>query len=116
MSHFYFRIHMMPDRCRPDTLAINQQSTPDGQPLPQRPIASPVGLTPLPQSTPPSKPFIPEVEEIRVSPIISRRGYLNVLEHKAIGWVRRWVVSPSLSKFLFFQNFCLQFLHFCLSI
>ncbi|XP_065560293.1 kinesin-like protein unc-104 isoform X2 [Artemia franciscana] len=94
-------IHMMPDRCRPDTLAINQQSMPDGQPLPQRPIASPVGLTPLPQSTPPSKPFIPEVEEIRVSPIISRRGYLNVLEHKAIGWVRRWVVVRRPYVFLF---------------
>ncbi len=37
--------------------------------------------------------FLPEVEEIRVSPVVSRRGYLNFLEEKKGGWHKRWVVS-----------------------
>ncbi|XP_022101823.1 kinesin-like protein KIF1A isoform X4 [Acanthaster planci] len=36
--------------------------------------------------------FVPEVEEIRVSPVVSRRGYLNFLEEKTAGWVMRYVV------------------------
>ena len=37
--------------------------------------------------------YLPEVEEIRVSPVVSRKGYLNFLEEKTSGWVKRWVVS-----------------------
>ncbi|CAH1774965.1 unnamed protein product [Owenia fusiformis] len=36
--------------------------------------------------------YVPDTEEIRVSPVVSRKGYLNFLEEKAIGWVKRWVV------------------------
>lgn len=36
--------------------------------------------------------YVPEVEEIRISPVIARKGYLNVLEHKTNGWKKRWVV------------------------
>nr|XP_006820456.1 PREDICTED: kinesin-like protein KIF1A-like [Saccoglossus kowalevskii] len=36
--------------------------------------------------------FVPEVEEVRVSPIVSRKGYLNFLEEKVSGWNRRYVV------------------------
>ncbi|XP_070562203.1 kinesin-like protein KIF1A isoform X4 [Ptychodera flava] len=36
--------------------------------------------------------FVPEVEEVRVSPIVSRKGYLNFLEEKTSGWQRRYVV------------------------
>jgi len=36
--------------------------------------------------------YVPEVEEIRISPVISRKGYLNILEHKTNGWKKRWVV------------------------
>ncbi|XP_071945564.1 kinesin-like protein KIF1A isoform X3 [Antedon mediterranea] len=36
--------------------------------------------------------YIPEVEEVRISPIISRRGYLNFLEEKTKGWVTRYVI------------------------
>ncbi|XP_050580482.1 kinesin-like protein unc-104 isoform X11 [Bombus affinis] len=35
--------------------------------------------------------YVPEVEEIRISPVIARKGYLNVLEHKTNGWKKRWV-------------------------
>lgn len=36
--------------------------------------------------------YVPEMEEIRISPVISRKGYLNVLEQKANGWKKRWLV------------------------
>lgn len=37
--------------------------------------------------------YVPDMEEIRISPVIARKGYLNVLEHKTHGWKKRWVVS-----------------------
>ncbi|XP_033724802.1 kinesin-like protein unc-104 isoform X2 [Pecten maximus] len=36
--------------------------------------------------------YIPHIEEVRVSPVVSRKGYLNFLEEKHSGWVKRWVV------------------------
>lgn len=36
--------------------------------------------------------FVADIEEVRVSPVVSRRGILSVLEKGALGWVRRWVV------------------------
>lgn len=36
--------------------------------------------------------FAAEIEEVRVSPVVSRRGLLSILEKGALGWVRRWVV------------------------
>jgi hypothetical protein len=36
--------------------------------------------------------YVPESEEIRVSPVVSRKGYLNILEEKTNGWKKRWVV------------------------
>lgn len=46
--------------------------------------------------------YVPEVEEIRISPVIARKGYLNVLEHKTNGWKKRWVVSIVCLKNSFF--------------
>lgn len=39
--------------------------------------------------------YVPDMEEIRISPVVARKGYLNVLEHKTYGWKKRWVVSWS---------------------
>lgn len=39
--------------------------------------------------------YVPDMEEIRISPVVARKGYLNVLEHKTHGWKKRWVVSIS---------------------
>ncbi len=36
--------------------------------------------------------YVPELEEIRVSPVVARKGYLNILEHGCVGWKKRWVV------------------------
>jgi len=36
--------------------------------------------------------YIPSIEEVRISPVVSRRGYLNFLEEKGSGWVKKFVV------------------------
>ncbi|KAM6963342.1 kinesin-like protein KIF1A [Aplochiton taeniatus] len=36
--------------------------------------------------------FIPDIQEIRVSPIVSKKGYLHFLEPNTNGWVKRYVV------------------------
>ncbi|XP_015282296.1 PREDICTED: kinesin-like protein KIF1A [Gekko japonicus] len=36
--------------------------------------------------------LIPDIQEIRVSPIVSRKGYLHFLEPHTNGWVKRYVV------------------------
>lgn len=50
---------------------------------------------PAPATQPalPLRLYVPELEEIRVSPVVARKGYLNVLEHGGSGWKKRWVVS-----------------------
>ncbi|KAK9887981.1 hypothetical protein WA026_000272 [Henosepilachna vigintioctopunctata] len=61
--------------------------------------ALPGECAPLPQLTNiPSVPhdpdlvlYVPDMEEIRISPVVARKGYLNVLEHKTHGWKKRWV-------------------------
>ncbi|CAO1363639.1 unnamed protein product [Diamesa serratosioi] len=36
--------------------------------------------------------FMPDLEEICLSAMIARKGYLNVLEHGSTGWKKRWIV------------------------
>ncbi|XP_059923195.1 kinesin-like protein KIF1A isoform X9 [Gadus macrocephalus] len=36
--------------------------------------------------------FVPDIQEIRVSPIVSKKGYLHFLEPNTSGWVKRYVV------------------------
>ncbi|KAK7162920.1 hypothetical protein R3I93_007075 [Phoxinus phoxinus] len=36
--------------------------------------------------------FIPNIQEIRVSPIVSKKGYLHFLEQHTSGWVKRYIV------------------------
>ncbi|XP_050522646.1 kinesin-like protein unc-104 isoform X8 [Daktulosphaira vitifoliae] len=45
--------------------------------------------------------YVPEVEEIRISPVVSRKGYLNILEHKTNGWKKRWVTVRRPYVFIF---------------
>jgi kinesin family protein 1 len=35
---------------------------------------------------------IPEVTEERVGIVVSKKGYMNFLEEKTQGWIKRWVV------------------------
>ncbi|KAG7155151.1 Kinesin-like protein unc-104-like 3 [Homarus americanus] len=45
--------------------------------------------------------FVPEVEEIRISPVVSRKGYLNVLDDRTNTWIKRWVVVRRPYVFIF---------------
>lgn len=36
--------------------------------------------------------FVPDVQEIRVSPVVSKKGYIHVLEPHTGRWVKRYVV------------------------
>ncbi|CAG9774040.1 unnamed protein product [Ceutorhynchus assimilis] len=45
--------------------------------------------------------YVPDMEEIRISPVVARKGYLNVLEHKTHGWKKRWVAVRRPYVFIF---------------
>lgn len=45
--------------------------------------------------------YVPDMEEIRISPVVARKGYLNVLEHKTHGWKKRWVMVRRPYVFIF---------------
>ena len=45
--------------------------------------------------------YIAEIDELRINPIVSKRGYLAFLEEKSVGWIKRFVVS--LINVLLFQ-------------
>jgi hypothetical protein len=36
--------------------------------------------------------FVPEIEEIRINPIISRRGYMNLSNEKGDAWIKKFIV------------------------
>jgi kinesin family protein 1 len=48
--------------------------------------------------------YVPEIEEIRVSPMISKKGYLNCLEDRTGCWVKRWVVVKRPYLFIFYDE------------
>lgn len=69
---------------------------------------------PAPATQPalPLRLYVPELEEIRVSPVVARKGLLNVLEHGGSGWKKRWVVStqrvPKLCKLIKHNLYSIQ--------
>jgi hypothetical protein len=36
--------------------------------------------------------YVAEIEEVRINPIVSKKGYLNFLEEKSVAWSKRFVV------------------------
>ncbi|XP_045905439.1 kinesin-like protein KIF1A isoform X2 [Micropterus dolomieu] len=44
------------------------------------------------ETKPRSRKFVPDIQEIRVSPIVSKKGYIHFLEPHTNGWVKRYVV------------------------
>ncbi|XP_034149659.1 kinesin-like protein KIF1A isoform X23 [Esox lucius] len=51
----------------------------------------PSGVT-APEVKPRARRFVPDIQEIRVSPIVSKKGCLHFLEPHTNGWVKRYVV------------------------
>ncbi len=37
--------------------------------------------------------YIPEIEEMRINPIVSRKGYMNFCGEKSDVWIKKFVVS-----------------------
>lgn len=64
-----------------------------------------LGRNPSDPSTPsppsPATSLLPDIEEIRVSPCIAKKGYLNILEEKTKGWKKRWVIVRRPYVFVF---------------
>ncbi|XP_058493690.1 kinesin-like protein KIF1A isoform X17 [Solea solea] len=44
------------------------------------------------EAKPPIRRFVPDIQEIRVSPIVSKKGNIHFLEPHTNGWVKRFVV------------------------
>ncbi|XP_036176003.1 kinesin-like protein KIF1A isoform X14 [Myotis myotis] len=53
-------------------------------------ILSPARATELDKE--PQRPLVPDIQEVRVSPIVSKKGYLHFLEPHTAGWAKRYVV------------------------
>ena len=41
--------------------------------------------------------YLPFIEEVHISSIVSRRGYLNFLDENGAGWMKRFVVCTHLN-------------------
>lgn len=79
--------------CSPERAALPGECAPFP---PVVPIASPQG-----PRDPELVLYVPDMEEIRISPVVARKGYLNVLEHKTHGWKKRWVAVRRPYVFIF---------------
>ncbi|XP_076846543.1 kinesin-like protein KIF1A isoform X15 [Brachyhypopomus gauderio] len=75
---------LRPPTPRSRAVSPNPDSVPEGEAK-----KSPVGA---PEARPKARAFIPDIQEIRVSPIVSKKGYLHFLEPHTNGWVKRYVV------------------------
>ncbi|KAK2505064.1 hypothetical protein MC885_004741 [Smutsia gigantea] len=70
----------------------SQPGSPEPEPMPDVDLKppSPVGAT-APDKEP-QRLLVPDIQEIRVSPIVSKKGYLHFLEPHTAGWAKRFVV------------------------
>jgi len=82
---------MSPEPTRPKSLILENLPNLLGRVIPES--------SPSPPS--PATSLLPELEEIRVSPCIAKKGYLNVLEEKTKGWKKRFVVVRRPYVFIF---------------
>ena len=82
---------MSPEPTRPKSLILEN--------LPNLLGRNPTEASPSPPS--PASSLLPDIEEIRVSPCIAKKGYLNILEEKTKGWKKRWVIVRRPYVFVF---------------
>ena len=55
----------------------------------------------IPQNEQKFQYFVPDLQEIPLSSMVTRKGYLNVLEHGCSGWKKRWIVVRRPYIFIF---------------
>ncbi|XP_062853288.1 kinesin-like protein KIF1A isoform X3 [Trichomycterus rosablanca] len=75
---------LRPPAPRSRTVSPSRDSTPDGEGKNPHSITQESKLR--------TRIFVCDIQEIRISPIVSKKGYLHFLEPHANGWVRRYVV------------------------
>ncbi|XP_028259347.1 kinesin-like protein KIF1A isoform X11 [Parambassis ranga] len=61
-------------------------------PAPDTPQEAKKSVNGASENKPRSRRFVPDIQEIRVSPIVSKKGYIHFLEPHTNGWVKRYVV------------------------
>ncbi|XP_051996307.1 kinesin-like protein KIF1A [Xyrauchen texanus] len=66
--------------------------TPRSRAVSPNPDTETEGKKSPPESRPRTCTFVPDIQEIRISPIVSKKGYLHFLEPHSNGWVKRYVV------------------------
>nr|XP_045002672.1 kinesin-like protein KIF1A isoform X13 [Jaculus jaculus] len=71
----------------------SRPASPEPEPLPEvdsKKTPSPARATEADKE--PQRLLVPDIQEIRVSPIVSKKGYLHFLEPHTAGWAKRFVV------------------------
>ncbi|XP_028746497.1 kinesin-like protein KIF1A isoform X15 [Peromyscus leucopus] len=71
----------------------SRPASPEPELLPEldsKKTPSPTGATEADKE--PQRLLVPDIQEIRVSPIVSKKGYLHFLEPHTAGWAKRFVV------------------------
>ncbi|XP_054978934.1 kinesin-like protein KIF1A isoform X3 [Sorex araneus] len=70
----------------------SRPASPEPEPLPDAAAAAGKAASPSPAAAEPPRALLPDVQEIRVSPIVSKKGFLHFLEPHTAGWAKRFVV------------------------
>ncbi|XP_034511462.1 kinesin-like protein KIF1A isoform X21 [Ailuropoda melanoleuca] len=71
----------------------SQPASPEPEPVPEadsKKLPSPARAAEADKE--PQRLLVPDIQEIRVSPIVSKKGYLHFLEPHTAGWAKRFVV------------------------
>ncbi|XP_037705107.1 kinesin-like protein KIF1A isoform X26 [Choloepus didactylus] len=71
----------------------SRPASPEPEPLPEveaKKPPSPARATEADKE--PQRLLVPDIQEVRVSPIVSKKGYLHFLEPHTAGWAKRFVV------------------------
>ncbi|KAM6152179.1 kinesin-like protein KIF1A isoform 4-T4 [Erethizon dorsatum] len=71
----------------------SRPASPEPEPVPEadsKKPSSPVRVAEADKE--PQRLLVPDIQEIRVSPIVSKKGYLHFLEPHTAGWAKRFVV------------------------
>ncbi|XP_073073923.1 kinesin-like protein KIF1A isoform X16 [Manis javanica] len=70
----------------------SQPASPEPEPMPEVDLKPPSPVRATAADKEPQRPLVPDIQEVRVSPIVSKKGYLHFLEPHTAGWAKRFVV------------------------
>uniref|UniRef100_G3U6B8 Kinesin family member 1A n=1 Tax=Loxodonta africana TaxID=9785 RepID=G3U6B8_LOXAF len=70
----------------------SRPASPEPEPVPDVDTKKPSPTLTTETDKEPQRLLVPDIQEIRVSPIVSKKGYLHFLEPHTAGWAKRFVV------------------------